>query len=179
MYFIQLLLAVCRKRFTKFHIQTAKCDLCLSENLSVMLSVKPLDVVPLALRETARSDHQHRLLEPLYDASLQHTSRTWRTGWSCRSRGLRAAATPFFEPSRAVPVCSNCPFLLQLVVDWRSVMNVVRDQLILAPLTIFISKLLCFKSWLIESSCYRKLPVLELPEDMTHIRALDLIVINY
>jgi hypothetical protein len=25
------------------------------------------------------------------------TSRTWRTGWSCRSSGLRAAATPFFD----------------------------------------------------------------------------------
>jgi len=38
-----------------------------------MFSVKPLDAAPLALRETARSQYWHSLLETLHDTSLlQH-----------------------------------------------------------------------------------------------------------
>jgi len=58
-------------------------------------------------------------------------------------------------------------------------MNIARDQLILALLTIFISKPSRLNSWLIESSCYGKLLVLEMPENTTQIRALDFININY
>jgi len=143
---------------------------------SVMVSVKSFNVAQLALRETACSHHRHRLLEPLYDASqTQHRGLDVLVSHA----GALDSRKTVLRPSRAVPICWNCPFLSQLVVDWWSVMNIARDQPILAPLTIFISKTSCFKNTFIECSCYRKLLVLELLENTTHIRALDFININY
>jgi hypothetical protein len=73
--------------------------------------------------------------------------------------GVADSRGTVLRPSGAVSICSKCSFLSQLAVDWRRVTNIACDQLILAPLKIFISKPSYFKSWLIESSCYRILLV--------------------
>jgi hypothetical protein len=126
-----------------------------------MVSVKSLDVDPMVSRETARIHHRHRLLEAFYDASLQ------------QHRGLdvlvgHVGAADCGQPQHRSSTESSCSHLFKVTVpltargghaECYEYCTLSAD---ISASNDFYSKLSWFKTWLIESSCYRKILVLEL-----------------